>query len=220
MAAPVLASSNTGTGASAVVTKPSGTVNGDLLVAYAVGTNARTNITAPAGWTNSYSLTVVAGSVEGAIYTKTAASEGASWTWTWAGSPTDTLVYVLRITGWSSFGTSLIAFGAWNGVTASAVGAISDPETLNLLLGVGYKSTGAPAATYWQQQTGIGTLLGGSSPTSTNSRLTMSLMSAQFYIECAAAAPITTTRAGSGSNEMVVSLNVNSGGHQSRSEFM
>jgi len=74
----------TGSGASSVVvTKPTGTVDGDLLVVI-VTTAALAPViavTPPAGWTLRASKTT---STEGGlhVYTKTASSEGASWTFT------------------------------------------------------------------------------------------------------------------------------------------
>ena len=69
-----------GSSTSATGTKPTGTTDDDILIAF-VATNADVTYTAPAGWTLiarvTYSATYTL-----ATYRKIAASEGASWTWT------------------------------------------------------------------------------------------------------------------------------------------
>lgn len=68
-------------GSSAVVTKPAGVVDGDLILVFvSVGNTAA--ITAPAGWVEQ-PLTVHTGtSIQCRLYKKTASGEPASWTWT------------------------------------------------------------------------------------------------------------------------------------------
>lgn len=63
-------------GGPCVVTKPTGTVNGDLLTAYQLNFNPGNTVTAPAGWT----LKAGAANAD-AIYEKEASGEGANWTW-------------------------------------------------------------------------------------------------------------------------------------------
>lgn len=75
---------NTSTGASLVINKPSGTVEGDLMVAFMMGGSTATQTwTAPAGWTevldqgakpNTAIAYKVAGASEGASYTFTASA--------------------------------------------------------------------------------------------------------------------------------------------------
>src|SRR5689334_18499080 len=73
-------------GASAVVPKPAGTVDGDFILAFiSVGNN--NTITAPAGWTELSLTTNFAGAtLQNRIYWKVASSEPASWTWTFTSS--------------------------------------------------------------------------------------------------------------------------------------
>lgn len=67
-------------GTSVTVSKPAGTADGDLLIAFISETGVG-SITAPAGWTLIGSV-ASGSSVTQAAYYKIAASEGASWTWT------------------------------------------------------------------------------------------------------------------------------------------
>jgi hypothetical protein len=84
------------------VNKPTGTVDGDLLVAiFSQGNNTPVAVTAPAGWALNNTFTdivdIAGFKVRNSVYTKTASSEGASWTWTHASSSTECTV--LAITG-------------------------------------------------------------------------------------------------------------------------
>lgn len=92
------------------INKPSGAVDGDLLIAVlmAAKSASTSTITGPAGWTlqTGFPQLVYDGSFEGAIYvwTKVAASEGASWNWTYGGGAqlTDGLVVAVSNPGTSS----------------------------------------------------------------------------------------------------------------------
>lgn len=70
--------------ASVTVTKPTGTVDDDLLVA-GVSAAAGAAITAPAGWTQ-WGSEVTAGASRGAFFWKRASSEGADYTFTSTGA--------------------------------------------------------------------------------------------------------------------------------------
>lgn len=67
----------------AVVVKPSGTVDGDLIFVTIQRAAAVNPSSVPAGWTLIRSNLATYGSW---LYYKVASSEGASWTWTWAAS--------------------------------------------------------------------------------------------------------------------------------------
>lgn len=71
-------------GTSVTVNKPSGTVDGDALVAFvsAVGTPTITAPGSPGDWELVESLTDDDSSLTTAVYVRIASSEGASWTWT------------------------------------------------------------------------------------------------------------------------------------------
>jgi len=84
------------------VTKPTGTADGDLLVAI-MGSDpdaVSTALTAPVGWTLQATSPAGGGSTAGYMkfWTKTAASEGASWTFGTAAT-SDCHITVLAITG-------------------------------------------------------------------------------------------------------------------------
>lgn len=103
MVAPVLASqTDLETSSSTVtLTVPSGTVDGDLLVAFV--SPARDGvfpITAPSGWTQIFTNQWAANGPISECYVRSASSEPASYSWTFDSS--DNLVAtMLRVTGWS-----------------------------------------------------------------------------------------------------------------------
>lgn len=73
---------------SAVVTKPTGTQDGDILLVYLYVETTAT-VTAPAGWTLVTSTaTTIGGDTKAYLYWKRASSEGSDWTWSWTGSVT------------------------------------------------------------------------------------------------------------------------------------
>lgn len=79
------ASTLNSTGTTSVnVTKPTGTVDGHVMIALIAKVDTAA-ITAPAGWTLQGTFSVSTTLLYN-VYTKTAASEGASYTWSWTGS--------------------------------------------------------------------------------------------------------------------------------------
>jgi hypothetical protein len=75
------------TGTSATVTKSAAVQNGDLLIAsIAVRSLGAEVITAPTGWTEIQQTLYNSSGSEFITYWKIAASEGASWVWTWTNS--------------------------------------------------------------------------------------------------------------------------------------
>ena len=72
------------------VTKPAGTVDGDLLVAICFADPDGAQLTAPGGWTNEGSTSAAAGF--GRVYSKVAASEGASYVFTGSGSSDNSVI--------------------------------------------------------------------------------------------------------------------------------
>lgn len=70
-------------GTSAVVPRPVGVVDGDLLLAF-ISIGVTSAITAPAGWTEVPLGVNTAPNLQNRIYSKVASSEPASWTWTFA----------------------------------------------------------------------------------------------------------------------------------------
>ena len=67
---------NTSSGTSLVINKPTGTIDSDLLIAYVSNSAGSGTWTSPAGWTERYDANGFS------IYTKTASSEGADYTFT------------------------------------------------------------------------------------------------------------------------------------------
>lgn len=96
-------SANNGSGSTSIVgSKPTGTVDGDLLVA-SIGIYGDVNISAvPSGWTLATSDTTSGtGEPTGYMYYKVASSEPTTWTWTLATSIRATIT-VVRIDGQAS----------------------------------------------------------------------------------------------------------------------
>jgi len=120
------------------VNKPAGTIDGDILIAFAAsGANAAI---ASTGWTKHTENVSVAGSF--AIFSKTAASEGASWNFTCS---TERMgVHVLCIKG----ATAVDVFGAIPGTDSGATGVAASvtPASAGILLG-GFFSTASSATT-------------------------------------------------------------------------
>jgi hypothetical protein len=65
-----------------VITKPTGTVDNDMLVAVVIWDARSTTITPPSGWTTIATSTTAYGDWAGGCYRKRASSEGATYTWT------------------------------------------------------------------------------------------------------------------------------------------
>lgn len=82
----VTASTQT-TGTSKTVNKPSGVVDGDLMLCY-VGVAADVEMTMPAGWTLAHASAEITGTTNIRVYKKTASSEGASYNITHGSSQT------------------------------------------------------------------------------------------------------------------------------------
>jgi hypothetical protein len=103
--------------ASITVDKPSGTVNGDIMVMF-FATNGTGTITPPSGWTNRTSLTN--GNYKYHVYTKTAASEGASYTFTFTSTITTTSAIIYSV-------ANATAYDSIQTATATAASTINVP---------------------------------------------------------------------------------------------
>lgn len=117
-----------------VVNKPSGVVDGDLMVAFIHTTfnNSAQSLTAPAGWTLVRTTESSPGSAGSCIksYTKIASSEGSGYTWTfitalgaWCGGS------ILRITDHNSSTPVLTSNGASGGTGTSISAACTVTPT-------------------------------------------------------------------------------------------
>jgi hypothetical protein len=76
-----LAGTGAASGTSVIVAKPTGAVDNDLLVAVIATTSGGGTIVPPAGWRQVYADTTL---VNHAIFLKTAAGEGANYTFNWS----------------------------------------------------------------------------------------------------------------------------------------
>lgn len=103
-------------GTSISIDKPSGTTNGDIMVMF-FATDGTGTITAPSGWTNRASLT--SGSRKYHVYTRTAASEGSSYSFSFTTTSfTSAIIYsVANATAYDSIQTA----------TATAASTINVP---------------------------------------------------------------------------------------------
>jgi hypothetical protein len=115
------------TGASIVVTKPSGTVDGDLLIAVGrAGSGA--SVTAPAGWT-THASSLGTGSP---LWTKIASGEGASYTFTQTALATSKVV-IVRVNGQASSTPVDVAAGV-SGTAALVIPTVTPTGANRLLL--------------------------------------------------------------------------------------
>lgn len=89
-------STNTGTGTTATGNKPTGTVDGDFLIAYPFHDGATANLSSrPSGWATTQGEPAGSGKDFSAeMNTKVASGEGASWDWTWDTSSTWRVIVV------------------------------------------------------------------------------------------------------------------------------
>lgn len=123
-------SANNGTGSTSIVgTKPTGTVDGDLLVA-SIGIYGDLDISAAAsGWTLATSDTTSStGEPTGYMYYKVASSEPSTWTWTLASSVRATIT-VIRIDGQASSSPLDISGAALVTGDSTPTYAIGDTQT-------------------------------------------------------------------------------------------
>ena len=129
------------TGGTAIsVNKPSGTVNGDIMVMF-FATNGTGTITPPSGWTNRASLTN--GNRKYHVYTRTAASEGSNYSFSFTTTTfTSAIIYsVANATAYDSIQTA----------TATAASTIDVPTitpTGNGSLWIGGFYTAATTSPY------------------------------------------------------------------------
>lgn len=124
--------------ASLSVAKPTGTIDGDVLIAFAAS-SANAPILST-GWTKRSENVSIAGSF--AVFSKTAASEGASWNFTCSADRMS--VQVVCVSG----ATAVEAFGAIPGTDSGDTGVAASVTTTSagLLLG-GFFNTAANSAT-------------------------------------------------------------------------
>jgi hypothetical protein len=87
-------------GTSLVVTKPAAVVDGDFMIVTLLFPDTRSVSAVPSGWTLAPNSAVASAAIESevATYTKTASSEGSSWTWT-LDSSTDALAVAIAYSG-------------------------------------------------------------------------------------------------------------------------
>lgn len=141
-------------GTSVVVSKPTGTTNGDFLVAF-IAEAAVATITAPAGWSLIGSLDAATG-LRFACYRKVAASEGASWTWT-LGSSARNWGSVHALTGVDT--SNPIASSASDADTGGGFGGLGNDPISNfprhglMLTGLAATLTAPGVATTWTPYT-------------------------------------------------------------------
>jgi hypothetical protein len=119
MSFPTLASFSTadngGAGTGMTPTTPSGTVDGNLLVALEFSNGVVANPTTPAGWTLQLPRQSWHGGVgDLAIYTKIASGEGATQAFNGAGLGSESIVYVCRVTGQASGPIVVLSTGDTN----------------------------------------------------------------------------------------------------------
>lgn len=104
------------------VTKPTGTVDGDLLLVFAFCNGAGVTFTPPAGWTTSTSGSGVH------AWWKVASGEGASWTFTRSANTNSAVIQAARLTGVSP--TSPVDAFSATGIVGSTTPADIPTQTV------------------------------------------------------------------------------------------
>jgi Phage tail protein len=132
------------------VTKPTGTVNNHVMVALITKDNQNA-ITPPSGWNLIGTINATGGNLQYAAYWKLAASEGASYTWSWSGS--------VRNSGWIGtyddvHTTTPIHFSASDGTAAAGTEFFSPVANVTttgawLITGVAERHATTGSATNW-----------------------------------------------------------------------
>lgn len=149
MVARIAAVSSAANDGDVTVNRPLGTGDGETLVAiiWSDPGATSTDITAPSGWAISGAAGTSAGSIQGWVYTKTAAAEPVSQTWD-LNNGTANAVHVLRVTGAS--GVEIVP--SWGGSAAGSTTHVApsiSPATSSALLVCGvYAVTALNAATF------------------------------------------------------------------------
>lgn len=133
-----IASSAWANNASTTISKPSGTADGDLLIAFLAGArNGGTNpsmSSAPSGWTEIHNTTVDSSTGRMISYYKVASSEPASWTWTWNSANPDTTGTVLRIAGGSASLIQSDDGSVGSSASPTFAGGVTPAQTNTLLI--------------------------------------------------------------------------------------
>lgn len=139
MAATLAAATGVANDGDITATRPTGTADGDLLVAVIFSDSgaATTDITAPAGWAVSGSPGTGPGGAKGWVYTKTASSEPATWSWN-LNNATANAVHTLRITGASGVEVVPSWGGSGSSSTSHVAPSISPASTDALLVCAAY----------------------------------------------------------------------------------
>jgi len=129
-------------GTTLTLNKPTGTVDGNFLLAvvYSQGYAPSYTITPPSGWTQIGSTQNFSGEdIYAGVYYKRASSEGASWGWTVPDN--DTCGVVWRITGVVASGdpedaTRYVGTQAWDGGTTTTWNAITTSTAGSAIIGI------------------------------------------------------------------------------------
>ena len=123
-----VASNAAGASTTVVIANPAGMVDGDVLQACIAWTGGGITMTPPAGWTLVPDSFTVSGALNGSMYTKVAAGEPASWTWT-ASLATNITGAVHALTG----GDQSTPAGATLGAAYGQGAAIAAPSVMAAL---------------------------------------------------------------------------------------
>lgn len=109
-----------GAGTTITITKPTGTVDGDFLVAHIIA-DGNVSFTPPAGWTTLKEHN--SGAHKQGIYWKFASGEGASWAWT-LGSSETFIGGVVRVSGANALNPISLVTVGFDVVSTSAATAV------------------------------------------------------------------------------------------------
>ncbi len=139
---------NNTSSSSAVLNKPAGTADGDVLIV-AIAYNTGMTISPPAGWTHLYGQSSAQAQKMDTYY-KVAASEGASWTWTFTGGPGGNSGVVVGYSGCNATPVDTSAQGtdATNPTTSLIAPTVTPTKATDMLVCLVNSVSGASSPTF------------------------------------------------------------------------
>jgi hypothetical protein len=127
---------------SIVINKPSGTVDGDVLLAV-IEYDGRDTVTAPGGWSLLHTANGGAANQKTSVYVKLASGEGASWTW----SVASTQIWEGHVSSWTGVDNTTKTEGdvGATGATSTATASTLTPTSSDDLSFVAFTTINSTA---------------------------------------------------------------------------
>ena len=133
-------------GTSKTVTKPTGTTDGDIMIAFAARKYEETPTTTPAGWDSRGTNWNVDDYMHCQVWTRVASSEGANYTWEWANAVRQAIIIVTYRGGYDTVDEfdilSNTGYSGNDAVLRAAGVSVSEADSPAIFIGAGVSSTG------------------------------------------------------------------------------